>query len=324
MTVPSTTQRVDYDGDGATRSWPITFSVNALTSSDIVAYKVQTDGTATLISVSYTLDLDEPDYTYPTVASGLDPLTAEEGIIILRQLDLKQEIDYKNQGALPAQTIEDGMDRLTYMLQQLEEEINRCIQMPVTETDAVEYAAVLAAAAAAAAAYAGAASDSADDASTSVSTAAGYAQDASDSADDAATSLASAISTINEVKTQSVNYILDGNGSEIADGLDGVIQFRFAGTVKGVSLLTDQAIGNIVVDLIKCTYAQYDVTNYPLSQHSICAAAKPTITAAAKYADATLTGWTTAFADGDVLGISVNSCDTFQSCTVVLEYERTV
>jgi len=130
----STNNREDYDGDGATRDWPITFPVTGIESDEITVYYVEADGTENLLSSSYEVDLTAPEVTYPTVASGLPVLTTAESIVILRELDLLQEIDYKNQGTLPAETIETGLDRLTMMVQQLDEEVGRCVQVSVSDS----------------------------------------------------------------------------------------------------------------------------------------------------------------------------------------------
>jgi len=312
MTVASTTQREDYDGDGSTREWPITFPVNALTSADIVAYKVSDSGAATLISASYALDLETKKYTYPTVESGLDPLTAQEAIIILRQLALKQSEDLKNQGNLPAQTIEDGLDRLTYIAQQLSEEIGRCIQMPVTETDPVEYATVLTEAAAAASAFATAASGYASNAASSASTASGHADNALASANSAAASAAT-------VKEACVAYVIDNGGVAIETGIDGDIQFPFACTLNSWTLLADQS-GSITIDLWKDAYANYP----PDNSDSITNGNEPAISSATKATDTDISNWSDVTIDeGDIVRINVDSCSTITRCTLILNYTRT-
>ena len=67
----------------------------------------------------------------------------------------------------------------------------------------------------------------------------------------------------------------------------------------------------IVVDVWKCTYSQFDAGGtHPVSGDKITASAPPTISSATKSQDSTLTGWTTAFAAGDILAFNVNSATT--------------
>lgn len=114
-----------------------------------------------------------------------------------------------------------------------------------------------------------------------------------------------------------LSVVLDGGGVEIADGVKADLVVDFACTILGVTLLADQA-GSLVVDLWKDSYANYP----PVVGDSICAAAKPTISAATKAQDTTLTGWTTSVAAGDIVRVNVDSCTTIQRCTVALKLER--
>ena len=69
-----------------------------------------------------------------------------------------------------------------------------------------------------------------------------------------------------------------------------------------------------MIDIWKDSY-----TNYPPTvADTIVAAAKPTITGAQKYEDTTLTGWTLALAEGDILGYNVDSVDSLLKVTVSL------
>jgi hypothetical protein len=159
----STNSRDDYSGDGATRVWPITFPVDNIDADEIAVYYVESDGTENLVSTGVEVDLDTPQVTYPTVASGLAVLTSAESIVILRSLDLTQEADYVNEGAVPAESIEASLDRVVMMVQQLNENISRCITLSVSSsTTTDEYLEYL--------------QDAIDDAQ-------GYASDASDYAD---------------------------------------------------------------------------------------------------------------------------------------------
>jgi hypothetical protein len=89
-----------------------------------------------------------------------------------------------------------------------------------------------------------------------------------------------------------------------------------AGTITKSTLLADVS-GSIVVDVYKDTYANYP----PMNADSITASAPPTISSATKAEDATLTGWTTSFAAGDVLIFQVESCSTITHATLLLDVE---
>lgn len=114
-----------------------------------------------------------------------------------------------------------------------------------------------------------------------------------------------------------INFVIDGGGNEIADGVKGDIVVDFACTIASVTLLADQS-GSIVVDIWKDTYANYA----PTDADTITAAAPPTIAAATKSQDSTLTGWTKAIAAGATLRFNVDSCTTITRCTVALKVMR--
>ena len=113
-------------------------------------------------------------------------------------------------------------------------------------------------------------------------------------------------------------FIIDGGGSEIADGIAGDLDVEFAGTINQVTMLADQS-GSIVVDIWKDTYANFP----PTDADTITAAAVPTITTATKSQDTTLTGWTTAITAGNILRFNVDSCTTITRVTISLKVTRT-
>lgn len=111
-----------------------------------------------------------------------------------------------------------------------------------------------------------------------------------------------------------VEFVIDGGGSAITTGIKGFIEVPFAGTISQVTMLADQS-GSIVVDIWKDTYANYP----PADADSITASAVPTISAATKSQDSTLTGWTTSVAAGDILGFNVDSASTVTRVTISLK-----
>jgi hypothetical protein len=88
----------------------------------------------------------------------------------------------------------------------------------------------------------------------------------------------------------------------------------FACTITKVTLLADAA-GSVVIDVWKDTYGNYP----PTVADTIVAAAKPTISAASKAQDSTLTGWNTSILAGDTLRFNVDSFTTIARLTVILE-----
>lgn len=100
---------------------------------------------------------------------------------------------------------------------------------------------------------------------------------------------------------------------------DVAVYIKNASTIVAVSILTVGGPGSCVVDIWKDTYANYP----PTVGDSIVSGSPPTITAAHKYLDTTLTGWNTAVAAGDVLMFHLVSTATFDSIFFALHLEET-
>jgi hypothetical protein len=119
--------------------------------------------------------------------------------------------------------------------------------------------------------------------------------------------------------TAAVGYTIVNGDDVIATGVIGTgIQVPFNCTINSVTLLAAQT-GSIVIDIWKDTYANFP----PTVADSICASAKPTITASNKSTDSTLTGWTQTVTAGDVLYFNVDSVTTIKNVVLTLQVTKT-
>ncbi len=121
-----------------------------------------------------------------------------------------------------------------------------------------------------------------------------------------------------QVVMAAIEYVFDGGGAVLTTGIKGDVRIPFACTINSVTLLADQA-GSIVIDIWKDTYANYP----PTVADTITAAAKPTLSAASKSEDTTLTGWTTSIAAGDTLRFNVDSVTTCTRVVLILKVTKT-
>lgn len=116
---------------------------------------------------------------------------------------------------------------------------------------------------------------------------------------------------------EQISLSLDGGGSVITTGIKAWTQMQYGCTVNSWTLLADQT-GSIVIDIWKDSYANYP----PTDADSITASAPPTISAALKATDATLTGWTTSITAGDVLMFNVDSATAVTKVQLNLKCTR--
>lgn len=117
--------------------------------------------------------------------------------------------------------------------------------------------------------------------------------------------------------------VLDGGGAPIATGIKMDIVFPAALTLQEYYVYGDQS-GSMVTDLWHCTYAEFDNAAHPVVGDTVCAAAKPTIAAAHKTKDDTLTDWSKDVEKGDVWRLNLDSLSTFERLSYLFIFEVTV
>lgn len=120
------------------------------------------------------------------------------------------------------------------------------------------------------------------------------------------------------IKTATITFIIDGGGAAITTGEKGHLEIPFACTITGWTILADRS-GSIVVDVWKDTYANFP----PDVGDTIAGSEKPTISAAQKGQDLTLTTWTTAITAGDILAFYVDSVTDIERVTISLKVVKT-
>ena len=117
-------------------------------------------------------------------------------------------------------------------------------------------------------------------------------------------------------------FVIDGGNTTITVGTKGYLTVDFPGTIQQSTLLADE-IGSIVVNIWKCTYAQFDAgATHPVVGDKITGSNPPTISSSSKAQDSTLSGWTVAFSAGDVLAFHVDSVTSIQRVTLALKALR--
>ena len=132
MTVSNTTVKLTYAGNGSNRVFGITFPL--LSASHLRVVVTDPDGVETNVTSNFAINTALNALTYPTVASGLDPLATGYTITLVRQTPLTQEIDLHVGHALDAAELESGYDKLTYAVQEIKEEVGRAVKTGVSES----------------------------------------------------------------------------------------------------------------------------------------------------------------------------------------------
>jgi hypothetical protein len=131
MTISSTTNRVSYTGNGVTTAFA--FGYRFLANADLKVYQGETLKT---ITTHYTVTGAGED-AGGTVTFLTAPANLEE-VVIIRDPAITQGLDLVENDPLPAESVEDSLDKLTMIAQRLDDRIDRSFVLSdaaVTSTD---------------------------------------------------------------------------------------------------------------------------------------------------------------------------------------------
>ena len=132
MTASSTTTKVSYSGNGSTTVFAYGFKIFA--DADLRVIERAADGTETVKSLTthYTVSGAGTD-SGGNVTFGTAPASGVT-VIIKRNLTLTQGTDYVANDPFPAESHEEALDRLTFIAQGIQEELDRTIKASETNT----------------------------------------------------------------------------------------------------------------------------------------------------------------------------------------------
>jgi hypothetical protein len=132
MTVSSSTSRVQFNGNGSTTVFAYSFKI--FDQDDLTVIVRSATGTETVKTIT-------THYTVSGVGNAgggnVTMLTAPasgETLTILREQDLVQELNLVENDPFPSQSLEDALDKLTFIVQQHDEELARTIKASRTNT----------------------------------------------------------------------------------------------------------------------------------------------------------------------------------------------
>ena|GEM_PF-2145690 len=115
-------------------------------------------------------------------------------------------------------------------------------------------------------------------------------------------------------RIRTIAVVMDNGDYPLVAGKIVRVKVDYPCTIQSSELVADQS-GSAVVDIWKKAYASLPAT----IADTITASAKPTLSAALKYQDATLTGWTKTIAAGEYLYFKLDSSSTIMALTVSLK-----
>ena len=134
MTISSTTVKNSYSGNGSTTAFAYTFKIFANTDLQVIIRSSTGTETVKTLTTHYTVSgVGDASGGNVTFTSGNTPASGET-VVIRRAVPQTQAIDYIANDPFPAESHEEGLDRATMTLQQVQEELNRAIKLSRTNT----------------------------------------------------------------------------------------------------------------------------------------------------------------------------------------------
>jgi hypothetical protein len=131
MTIATLINRKEYTGNGVNDTFAYTFWISA--DGDL---KVYVDSVLQTLTTNYTVtNAGEPDGGNVVFEAGFIP-DDQSSVVIWRDVPKTQSTDYVGGEKFSAETHEIALDRLTVITQQIQDDMDRCIKLAKTVTDA--------------------------------------------------------------------------------------------------------------------------------------------------------------------------------------------
>jgi len=134
MTISSTTVKNSYSGDGSTTTFNYTFKIFADSDLQVIIRSSTATETVKTITTHYTVTGAGSASGGTVVFTSGNIPTNTETVVLRRAVPQTQAIDYIANDPFPAESHEEGLDRATMTLQQLQEEVTRSIKLSRTNT----------------------------------------------------------------------------------------------------------------------------------------------------------------------------------------------
>lgn len=173
MTISSETRKAGpYTGNGSQTSFPFSFKVFTTADVQVIRTDLSLNETTLVLGTDYTVTLNSNQDSNPGGSITTTTAPASGFLITLTsQVGATQATDLTNQGGFYPNVLNTALDKLTILVQQLKEQVNRAVKTNISSsTTPDQLISVLTSSASASAASASAAAASATSAQTSLNT----------------------------------------------------------------------------------------------------------------------------------------------------------
>jgi len=129
MTVPSTTSRVSYSGNGVTQAFAVNFYFLENSHLEVI---LVVGGVETVQTLSVNYSVSGAGNPAGGTVTMVVPPPSGSTLFITRSVPATQETDYLANDPFPAETHERALDKLTMLVQQVKEDADRSLKIPLS------------------------------------------------------------------------------------------------------------------------------------------------------------------------------------------------
>lgn len=137
-TISDASCRAEFACDGSTTDFDFTFPI--LDTSDIMLlHRVIATGVETVLTETthYSLSATNNDYASGGTITTVATYASTVSLTALRDVPDSQVADFEDSGVLRLQAIEDAFDKLTMLVEQQQEELDRCLKYPRSDASSL-------------------------------------------------------------------------------------------------------------------------------------------------------------------------------------------
>ena len=138
MTISSSNRKAGpFIGTGAAATFSFAFKLFTADDLEVVLAKtVAGTETQLVLESDFTASLNADQDSHPggsiTLTAG--PLAADSSLVISSSIDELQETDITNMGGFYPEVITNALDKLTILVQQLQEQVNCCFKLSISDS----------------------------------------------------------------------------------------------------------------------------------------------------------------------------------------------
>lgn len=137
-TITDAACRVEHSCNGSATEFAFTFPI--INTSDMKVYhRNDSTGAETLLTEAknYSVSATNNDYTNGGTVTTVSTYAKGITLVLLRDIPDSQQTDLEDSGVLRVEALEDALDKLTMLHEQLQEEVDRCLKYPPSDSSGI-------------------------------------------------------------------------------------------------------------------------------------------------------------------------------------------